>query len=139
MAPAVAGVIGAVVTLVSVGLIAVMGFFLCGLRKRGAHKSSIGGFKGDGKLASDADISFRNPIWSTSKTASTAQQDDSATRGVIVRGHERLGSWEMGQSRKEVNDSLSMEHGRTSAWEDEVEEEWRQHSGLQPVKVRESV
>lgn len=148
MAPAVAGVIGAVVTLVVIGLLAVIGFFICGLRKRkggqeGSHKPSTGGFKGTSKLASDTDVSFRNPIWGTGKTANLEQDDGVAAGGVIVRGQERLGSWEMGQQNSEMEYNQSTTQGiglfaESSAPEAEPDE-WRLHSRLQPVKIRESV
>lgn len=142
MAPAVAGVIGAFVTL-GVGVIIAMAcLFLCGMRKRDNHKISIGGFKGHDKNASDADLTFRKPIWgSTSKPANVGADDPSAA-GIVVHGHERLGSWEMGQQRKEIDDISSPTHDgapHMSPFDDENEEEWRIHSGLQPVKVRESV
>ncbi|KAJ5587287.1 Histidine phosphatase superfamily clade-2 [Penicillium hispanicum] len=139
MAPAVAGVIGAVIMLAIIGTAAAIGFFLCGLRKRMGHKPSTGGFKGNDKLASDTDVSFRNPIWGMSKTAEAGQQDELAAGEVIARGHERVGSWELGQAKNGVDDLSSTGHRHMSAWRDEIEEEWRQHSGLQPVKVRESI
>lgn len=139
MSPAVAGVIGAVVTLAVIGLLAGLGFFLWSKRKRqGNHKPSLGGFKGTGKLASDTDVTFRSPIWDASKSAHSEPDDDIAG-GVVVRGHERLGSWEMGQQRKEIEDVDSTSQRRMSTLEDENEDEWRIHSGLQPVKIRESV
>ncbi|KAJ6134036.1 Histidine phosphatase superfamily clade-2 [Penicillium sp. IBT 18751x] len=143
MQPAVAGVIGAVVTLVAVGLLTIVGFLICGCRKhRMTHKPSIGGFKGNGKLASDTDVTFRNPIWGGSKAAGVEESDGVAGAG-FGPGHERLGSWEMGQQKKEFGqaDSATMTKDRVPmsvAW-DEMEEEWRIHSGLQPVKARESV
>ncbi|KAJ5656434.1 hypothetical protein N7507_008384 [Penicillium longicatenatum] len=148
IAPAVAGVIGAVVTLAVVGLLAVVGFFISGLRKRqgsheGGHKPSIGGFKGTSKLASDADVSFRNPIWGTGKTVNMEQDDGVAAGGVIVRGQERLGSWEMGQQNSEVENNQSITQGGGLFAEPSVpgedSDEWRLHSRLQPVKIRESV
>ncbi|KAJ6102507.1 hypothetical protein N7486_004934 [Penicillium sp. IBT 16267x] len=148
IAPAVAGVIGAVVTLAVIGLLAVVGFFICGLRKRkggheGGHKPSIGGFKGTSKLASDEDVSFRNPIWGAGKTANVEQDDGVAAGGVVVRGQERLGSWEMGQQNPEMENIQSATHGRSffteSSAPEEEPDEWRLHSRLHPVKIRESV
>ncbi|CAI7593439.1 unnamed protein product [Penicillium bialowiezense] len=110
MAPAVAGVIGAVVTLAVVSIAAIVGCFLCGAVKgksrQGSARSSFGGFKGPGKLASDTDVSFRNPIWGASKTGN-ADPSGETNAGVVVQGHERLGSWEMGQSKKETDDVSS--------------------------------
>ncbi|KAJ5945886.1 Histidine phosphatase superfamily clade-2 [Penicillium verhagenii] len=146
MTPAVAGVIGAVVTLVVMGLVAVAVFFVCGLRKREGRqdrskKSSIGGFKGTSKLASDADVSFHNPLWGTGKEAGKEQDDGAVTGGVIVRGQERLGSWEMGEPKSETEGITPTKRG--ASFEDssvpEDPEEWRLHSRLHPVKIRESV
>ncbi|OOQ89285.1 putative histidine acid phosphatase [Penicillium brasilianum] len=139
MAPAVAGVIGAVVTLAVIGLLVALGFFIWSRRKRqGNHKPSLGGFKGTDKLASDTDLTFKSPIWDASKSVHAEQNNDIAS-GVAVRGHERLGSWEMGQQKKEIDDVESASHRHMSTLEDENEDEWRIHSGLQPVKIRESV
>lgn len=84
MSPAVGGVIGTLVALAVVALAGLAAFFLGGLRvrrRRGERQdagvqrsSSLGGFKGAEKMASDKDLS-------------------------LARGggrHERVGSWEMG-------------------------------------------
>ncbi|CAG7919063.1 unnamed protein product [Penicillium olsonii] len=140
IAPAVAGVIGAVVTLAVVSITAVIGFLLCGAcpikSRKGSARSSLGGFKGPGKLASDTDVSFRNPIWSASKP-DTADPSDGIQAGVVVQGHERHGSWEMGEGKKET-ETVQSDGARESPFGDE-HEDWRIHSGLQPVKIRESV
>lgn len=144
MAPAVAGVIGAVITLVAIGLLTVIGLLVCRVRFRkrgeGGRKPSLGGFKGTGKLASDTDVTFRHPIWGTSKAADEHANDEITAGGVVVPGHERLGSWEMGQQSKEVENIDSMGRPQTtSAFDEENDDEWRIHSTLQPVKVRDSI
>ncbi|CAI7675132.1 unnamed protein product [Penicillium manginii] len=144
MSPVVGGVIGAFVTLGVGVLIGMIGLFFCGIHKRGpsSHKPSIGGFKGNNKNASDADLNFRKPIWGSTSKPNVGTDDDPSTAGIMVQGHERLGSWEMGQQRKEIEDIASPTHDGTphvSPFDDENEEEWRIHSGMQPVKVRESV
>ncbi|KAJ5568575.1 Histidine phosphatase superfamily clade-2 [Penicillium hetheringtonii] len=143
MSPAVAGVIGAFVTLGVGALIAMIGLLFNGMRKRQNRNASIGGFKGNDKNASDADLTFRKPIWgSTSKPTNVGSNEDPSTGGIVVHGHERLGSWEMGQQGKETENIMSPTHDgapHTSPFDDENEEEWRIHSGLTPVKVRESV
>jgi hypothetical protein len=133
MAPAVAGVIGAVVTLAVVALTAI-GFF-CVRRKGKSHKLSVGGFKGDGKLASDTDVSFRNPIWGVGKTEDVEPAGD-LNAGVAVQGHQRLGSWEMGQGKKDSDNAHS--DGMIRPLPD-GEEDWAIHSVLKPVKIREAV
>ncbi|KAJ5106961.1 hypothetical protein N7456_003636 [Penicillium angulare] len=141
VSPAVAGVIGAVVTLAVIGLLALAGFLILWFRKRrGDHKPSTGGFKGPGKLASDTDVSFRNPIWGTDKTASMEQDNEVSGGGVVVRGQERLGSWEMGQPNPEMETTMPAQPGRLAQPSTlEEESEWQLHSRLQPVKIRESV
>lgn len=135
MAPAVAGVIGAVVTLVVIAILTAIGFLLCGFCKRGVRKPSLGGFKGDSKLASDTDLSFRNPIWGASKPATTEQDDGPPEGGIVVRGHERLGSWEMGQGGKEIGDAGASPTNRSGL----VDLDDTIPCGLQPVKIRETV
>ncbi|OQD81512.1 hypothetical protein PENANT_c027G11510 [Penicillium antarcticum] len=133
MAPAVAGVIGAVVTLIVVGIFTIVGFLLCGVRKRRESKSSMGGFKGTDKMASDTDVAFRSPIWGDAKTENSTHD---ASAGVVVQGHERSGSWEMGQQGREV-DHIQQDSVVRSPFDD-PEEDWGLHN-LQPVRVRESV
>ncbi|KAF2018920.1 phosphoglycerate mutase-like protein [Aaosphaeria arxii CBS 175.79] len=93
LAPAVAGVIGAIVTLVVAGLIFAAAMFLGGVRfhrvERG-KRSDLGGFKGSAKLASDPDLHLPS--------------NAAAPAGIVVgRGadrktpHERVGSWELRQ------------------------------------------
>lgn len=140
MAPAVAGVIGAVITLAVVGLAAVIVLLMYRARKgNNPKKGSLGGFKGPGKHASDADVSFSEPIWRNSKTDNTQPSSGvDAGVGVAVQGHERTGSWEMGQGKKEIENNQPDGMEARSPFEDH-EEDWVVHSGLQPVKIRESV
>ncbi|KAI9866880.1 MAG: hypothetical protein M1813_000822 [Trichoglossum hirsutum] len=85
--PQVAGVIGAAVTLGVIGLV-FAALFLGGMRfyrSSSKRRSELGGFKGAQKLASDADL--------TSGKAPT---------GVgATKGHERVGSWELGENKAE--------------------------------------
>jgi hypothetical protein len=91
VSPAVGGVIGAIVTLAVLGLLAGLLVFFAGVRvhrrERGNHK--LGGFKGSAKLASDTDLSVPN----------------AAPLGISIddkKGHERVGSWELKGSQKEI-------------------------------------
>ncbi|CAI7569211.1 unnamed protein product [Penicillium glandicola] len=139
LAPAIAGVIGAVITLAVIGFAAIVVFFICAARKGKPNKGNLGGFKGSGKLASDTDVSFKEPIWGNSKTENTQPSSDFAAGvGAAVQGHERTGSWEMGQGKKEIENIQPDGMQARSAFEDQ-EEDWRVHSGIQPVKIRESV
>lgn len=101
VSPAVGGVIGAVVALVAAGLIFAAAMLLGGIRfrrvERGRRKSSLGGFKGSQKLASDADLSLPKNGAAPAGAADT-------TAGVVVGSntnnkhtHERVGSWELRQ------------------------------------------
>jgi len=85
--PPIAGVIGAVVTLGIVGIV-MAALFFSGIRfnrSSSKRRSELGGFKGGQKLASDADL--------TSGKAPTG--------AGASRGHERVGSWELGESKAE--------------------------------------
>ncbi|KAJ5120452.1 Histidine phosphatase superfamily clade-2 [Penicillium bovifimosum] len=129
VSPAVAGVIGAIVTLVVVGITAAIGFLLCGVLKRRSHKGSLGGFKGSSKHDSDVDVSFHEPVWGASTNNS---EPNDRPIGAVVQGHERTGSWEMEQGKMK-------RHGTQVELPEEMEEDWGVLSGLQPVKIRESV
>lgn len=94
MSNAVAGVIGAVVTLAVAGLAFAALMLLGGLRfRRGEpwsrRRSELGGFKGSAKLASDPDVSLAKAgvlpagVWVVEDTAAKKPT------------HERVGSWEM--------------------------------------------
>ena len=93
ISPVVAGVIGAVVTLVVVGILAAVLALLGGLRvyrMKTKGRSDLGGFKGGEKLASDADL-----------TAAKAKVGGIVTGSAPAgRLHERVGSWELGDQSK---------------------------------------
>ncbi|EKG19228.1 Histidine phosphatase superfamily clade-2 [Macrophomina phaseolina MS6] len=121
MRPAAAGAIGAGVTL-GIGFL-VMGLMLLGgLRFHriesviGAgtrRKSSLGGFKGRAKLASDADVSF------ASKGASfgvSVAEHRRAPESDLPR--ERIGSWELGDAKRDLsggNKDLKGDESRRSS------------------------
>lgn len=133
--PAVAGVIGAVVTLVFLGIVTIIVCLGCGVRLRfkSKSKSSAGGFKRDGKMASDSDVTFKGPHWGDKTMETRASKNGNLPRTPL--GHERSGSWEM-VKRRGSSHSTSMQ---SSPLLEEEEEDWRAHSGLEPVRVRESV
>ncbi|KXG47485.1 Histidine phosphatase superfamily, clade-2 [Penicillium griseofulvum] len=139
MTPAVAGVIGAVTTLAVVGLTAIIAFLLCRARKGSPKKGSLGGFKGSGKLASDTDVTFGEPIWGNSKAEDTEPSNGLAAGvGVAVQGHERTGSWEMGQGKKR-NENIQPDGVEMRSPFEDQEEDWHMHSGVQAVEARENV
>jgi hypothetical protein len=111
VSPTVAGVIGAIVTLVVAALLVALAMLLGGLRMhRVAHRSTkianahLGGFKGSRKLASDPDLSLTKHgapvagIVTSSFGTGGDRHADADSRNK--RGHERVGSWELRQ--KEV-------------------------------------
>lgn len=98
LSPAVAGVIGAVVTLAVAGLLFALAMLLGGVRfhrvQRRRQKSELGGFKGSNKLASDPDVA--NLAKSGALPAGVV--GFGATRNNEPRTrHERVGSWELRQ------------------------------------------
>jgi hypothetical protein len=93
LSPAVAGVIGAVVTLAVVGLSIAAAMLFGGARlyrQRTKRRSELNGFKGGEKLASDQDLTLPKGGAGASVAAT----------GTANRAHERVGSWELGDQRK---------------------------------------
>jgi hypothetical protein len=90
----VAGVIGAVVTLSVLGLAIAAAVVFAGLRfhRRPRERSQLGGFKGSAKLASDADIRLPK---------NAAALGIAAVDNESKKGHERVGSWELNDAKKE--------------------------------------
>ncbi|CAK1358291.1 unnamed protein product [Cercospora beticola] len=87
LAPAVAGVVGAVIALVIAGILFGLAMLIGGVRvRREKHdrKSDLGGFKGGRKMQSDQDLTI--PKGGAMVGASVVDEP---------RGHERIGSWEM--------------------------------------------
>ncbi|RJE18387.1 hypothetical protein PHISCL_09275 [Aspergillus sclerotialis] len=132
--PTIAGVIGAVVTFVFLAIMAIIAFLICGVRLQYKPKPDAGGFKRDGKMASDSDLIFKSPQWGDKSIELSNTANDSFRR-MTPRGHERSESWGMVQQR-ELNHSDTVP---ASPLLDEDQEEWRVHSVLEPARVRESV
>jgi hypothetical protein len=102
--PALAGVIGALVTLVVLALIVGAAMLLLGLRffrVKNKRQSELAGFKGAEKLASDQDLTIPKG------GAGAVVTDTGATAG---RGHERIGSWELRHSGKVEEAHQPMDH-----------------------------
>ncbi|KAI9761232.1 MAG: hypothetical protein M4579_001152 [Chaenotheca gracillima] len=98
MAPVVAGVIGAVVTLAIIMLALAVAMLLGGVRFRRIttkRRSDLGGFKGAEKLASDVDL-----------PASGAGAGAGASAAAGAKGHERIGSWEMNNTDNSMSPGL---------------------------------
>ncbi|KAA8652496.1 hypothetical protein EYZ11_005206 [Aspergillus tanneri] len=137
--PAVAGVIGAVVTLVALAVLAITGFSYFGFHFNRLRISGLRGFKGSNKMASDPDISFKNPTWEDVKPVTNQDPHTPGARGAMVRGHERLGSWELQDHNGNDHTSQGRREGVVSPFDNDSEAEWRTHSALKPVAPRESV
>ncbi|KAL3464259.1 histidine phosphatase superfamily [Aspergillus heterothallicus] len=129
ISPAVGGVIGAVVTIVVLALFAVFGFLAYSWRTKRLRKPSLGGFKGSRKLASDTDVTFKNPQW---------EADIVKPPQASARGYERHGSWEMNNQNGPPNPTDETSNVGYSLG-DEIEEEWQLHSAAKPVGVHEHV
>jgi hypothetical protein len=103
LSPVIAGVIGAVVTLAVIGLAALFVLCLAGRRLQFGKRrtSSVGGYKGSAKLASDTDLSIPN---------AAAMGVGAGASVEPKRGHERVGSWEL----KSPNRGSDVEQGDLS-------------------------
>ncbi|KAK5121729.1 hypothetical protein LTR85_004604 [Meristemomyces frigidus] len=94
MSPAVAGVIGAIVSLAIAALLFAGAMVIGGLRfyrAERSRKSEMGGFKGGQKMASDKDLTSVLK-GGTVVGASVERSPDSPISPI---GHERVGSWEL--------------------------------------------
>ena len=127
LSPAIAGVIGAIVALAIIGLAVAAAAVLGGVRFYRAdpknRNSTVGGFKGAEKMASDADLSY-------------------AKGGVR---HERTGSWELG-GKKAVDDSVAapavavvQTKGMTSPRTQYIDDDAISEIGHRPVSPMEGV
>ncbi|KAL4931566.1 uncharacterized protein BDV17DRAFT_288636 [Aspergillus undulatus] len=115
---AVAGVIGAAVTIGVITLAAAIAVFVSTRMKR--RKPSLGGFKAKSKMASDSDLRLSKSQW----------DDDLKLPAAAVRRHERHGSWEMTDRSSPPG---------PSSFADEIEEDWQIHSSVEPAQTREHV
>jgi hypothetical protein len=124
--PAVAGVIGAAVTLAFFLLVGALAMLIGGVRfHRNASKSrhaSFGGFKGAEKMASDPDL-----VSSGIVSGATAPAGAS-----VVKGHERVGSWELGQNNGAAAGDTGVKEPERSWGGQEHDEEGFFHA---PTKV----
>lgn len=125
--PAVAGIIGALIALVLVGIILAAAMLVFGVRffrSKTKRRSELAGFKGAEKLASDRDLTIvkGNGIGAT----------------VVGKGHERVGSWELGEnSRAKEAGSREVSGGKRASFDDDGISIVEHHS--EPVKVNERV
>ncbi|MCJ1321599.1 hypothetical protein MMC15_006944 [Xylographa vitiligo] len=91
--PAVAGIIGAIIALILAGLALALAMLLFGIRfhrrPNPKRRSHLGGFKGAEKMASDPDL-----------TVLKGGAGATVVREGQTPGHERVGSWELGEGSK---------------------------------------
>ncbi|KAK3670192.1 hypothetical protein LTR78_009948 [Recurvomyces mirabilis] len=129
MKPAVAGVVGAIITLAFAALIFAAAMLIGGLRfhrVENRRKNEMGGFKGGHKMASDKDLT----ITKGGATVVGASIDRSGSP-VSAMGNERVGSWEL----KQKQSSGHMEGDRKPSFESEM----RIDPFRDPVKADERV
>lgn len=113
LSPAIAGVIGAIVTLAVAGLLFALVMLIGGIRfhkKEGKRTSSLGGFKGSQKLASDQDLTL--PKGGAGATVITTEPEG-------PRGHERVGSWELRKKEIGAIDASAGRPQRRPSYEDD--------------------
>ncbi|EME40614.1 hypothetical protein DOTSEDRAFT_37408 [Dothistroma septosporum NZE10] len=134
MAPAVAGVIGAIVALAIAGILFGLTMVLGGVRvrrDRSRKRSDMGGFKGGQKMASDQDLTIPKGKDGVAVGASVVEGPMSP-----MGGHERVGSWEMKDAERGLSVRPSMEQ-RPSM--EERRDPFSDPTGLRPVQSREVV
>ena len=134
MDPKVAGGIGAVVTFVVFASLTVLVCLVAAFMKR---KSGRGGFKGDRRMTSDTDVTFKNPVWGDGK----GNQEPGTT---AAGGHGRLGSWEMTENKERNGSSPNASPAEAmpaarSPFGDDNDDELLIHSVVEPAKARECV
>ncbi|KAL9115588.1 MAG: hypothetical protein Q9187_007259 [Circinaria calcarea] len=125
--PAVAGIIGALIGLIMAGTVLAIAMLVFGVRffrTKTKRRSELAGFKGAEKLASDRDLT----IVKSSGVGAT----------VVGKGHERVGSWELGESnRAKGAGSREVGGGPRASFDDDGISIVDHHS--EPVKVVERV
>lgn len=115
LSPAIAGVIGAIVTLAVAAMLFSLVMLIGGIRfhkKEGKRTSPLGGFKGSQKLASDQDLTL--PKGGAGATIITTEPEVHGPRG-----HERVGSWELRQKEIGAIDASAVRNHRRPSYEDD--------------------
>lgn len=127
MKPAVAGVIGAIVTLGAASVVLAFLMLFGGVRfhrAKAQRRSKLGGFKAGQKLASDQDV---------------PDNDQKSGPGAIIstKGDDRVNSWELRDQGNDKPDGIGAKSdlSRRQSFETEVEP----YHSLEPTKVDERV
>ncbi|KAG5292030.1 histidine acid phosphatase, yeast-enriched transcript [Histoplasma ohiense] len=143
--PAVAGVIGAVVTLAVTALAGALVWWLFGLRLHRSitrRKPDLGGFKGGDKLASDPDLLSWKGNKPENVIVSIGKGNTDASNSAAARGHERAGSWEMRSkltSAAADNSNANANNGSTRVRRSFDDDDITVVHSTEPVKVYEHV
>lgn len=130
--PAVAGVIGAIIALIIAGAVFIAAMLIFGVRfkrVKTARKSTLGGFKGSEKLASDVDVS----VVKGGVGASVVGKGEGMGEG---KG-ERVGSWELREGRVGGGGGLGNGKGGRASFEGDGD--GGSVRGGKPVEVKEVV
>lgn len=135
VSPVLAGVIGALVSLIFAILLFGFIMLITGLRFHRVYSrknSEVGGYKGSRKLASDKDLVI--PKGGVASVVETEQEPSSVGGGVVRGGHERVGSWELKQ-----NASSSPSRGSLPHYENHDEHDIGEAPWQKPVEPHERV
>jgi len=140
MKPAVAGAVGAVVTLAIVAIIFGAFMLLGGVRlhcvPRSRKNSELGGFKGSQKLASDRDLTIPK---GGAVIGASVERSGPESPASSTGGHERVGSWELKQADMGHGFNIAdAQSTRRPSMEDEEPED-RVDPFRDPVKAKETV
>ena len=132
MDPTVAGILGAVATTIAFLLMGLVALLILGFRLPCTGRCFLGGFRGGRNATNGHRVTHYSPY---DDLGGVEHRSDGASI--------RPGSWEMDQRAKNsvTTNTASVP---SSAWESGMAfngdtEEWRLHSMLEPVKIRESV
>ncbi|RMJ23886.1 hypothetical protein PHISP_05256 [Aspergillus sp. HF37] len=120
---------GLIAFAVFVGSVIAADLLACAVNKLRRSKSA-GRPKRSNKKASGSHAAWKVPRWGDMVTGD--QEPGSVSVGeMLAQGHSQSGSWEMMQfgNSSQSSNTLILYEG----------EDWRSHSGLEPVRVRESV
>lgn len=143
--PAVAGIIGAIITLAIVGGVFGAAVLCCGVRfhrRRGRQrksKSEMGGFKGAEKLPSDTDLTVvkGGTGFGASVVGKGAAWEEGQGQGQGQgQGHERVGSWEL--SDRKMRERRREDRDGRPSFEGNGDGDGASLSGV-PVKAEERV
>lgn len=131
--PVIAGVIGALVTLVVAGLIFAAVMFIGRFRFQRIYsrKDEMGGYKGNQKLASDKDLVLPKG----GAVVATEETPGSPVRG----GHERVGSWELKQNEAGFPNIASQTAERRPSYENDDDHEIGAAPWQKPTEPHERV